>query len=84
MGMLVEMRNEIVCSGLARIEIVGGSTACFVLYRNQRNLRAECGSVIAPMEAIPEAMGLMFQALIESGMNTAALATRRYLGRLAH
>jgi hypothetical protein len=76
--------TELACSGLGRIEFMGGGQACFVLYRNTISAdgapeRQICGRLFAPLEAMPEAIDLMLGALIECGLAQAASLARRVL-----
>lgn len=76
---------EIACSGLGRIEFMGGGQGRFMLYRNVLELetgvqeRLACADLYAPLAAIPEAIDLMVRAMLESGMVQAASLAQRFL-----
>lgn len=73
---LIDFNNalEITCSGLGRVELIGGGQACFVLYRNsvvdpRRGLRPQiCGRVFMPLSTTPDALQLTAEALVHAGM----------------
>lgn len=74
---------EIPCSGLGRIEFMGGGQGCFVLYRNTIAPgsgvaeRQACGRIYAPLESMPEAIDIMLAALVETGLARATALARR-------
>lgn len=76
---------EIPCSGLGRIEFMGGGQGRFVLYRNIVDMetgvqeRHACADVYAPLQSIPEAVDLMLRAMLESGMVQAVTLAKRLL-----
>lgn len=76
---------EISCSGLGRIEFMGGGMGCFVLYRNGiapgtgAAEKVICGRLFAPLESMPQAIDLMLEALVEAGLARAAQLGRRLL-----
>jgi hypothetical protein len=76
--------TEIACSGLGRIEFIGGGLGGFVLYRNAITPegaaeRLICGRVFAPLEAMTEAMQLMMTGMVEARLVQEILLGRRRL-----
>lgn len=73
---------EVACSGIGRVEFMGGGMGCFVLYRNTiapgtgDSERRVCGRIFAPLDLMPEAVDLMTKALVEAGLVRSAVRAR--------
>lgn len=75
----------VTCTALDRVELMGNGMGRFVLVLCPEGGKAEeQAHILCPLEALPGAIRLCFDALLRAGMNHAVNAIRGYLGRSLH